>query len=104
MNAGLFPDFRHIPSSVGNNGIRYRGVVTNVRKSFVCIRGKFGLEVGGPGQRQRSSRNGGAHIKHTERPAEVQTPSGDRILVTLRVEESRDRVPLPSFDSLAAVL
>ena len=62
------------------------------------IHGKFGLEVGS--QRQRSNRNERTHIEHTERPAEVQIPSGDPILVILRVGELRDRVPLSSFNNL----
>ena len=98
VNTGLFLDLHHIVLNIGNNGVRFRGVVTNVRESYVGIHSEFGLEVGD--QWQHSSRNGGAHIEHMEDPTEIQIPSGDRILVTFRVEESRDRIPVSSFDDL----
>ena len=33
-------------------------------------------------------------------PVEVQFPSPDRILIARRMDNSRDRVPLPLFDDL----
>ena len=40
----------------------------------------------------------GTHVEDVENPVEVQSPCGDRLLIILRVKNSRDRTSFTPFD------
>ena len=89
-------DVIRICVNVGNDGVAVRSVMTNARIGYMCDL-KFRLEAGSYQWSYKSDRT---HVEDIENSVQVRPPGGDRLIITLRVETSRDRV---SFTSLGDV-
>jgi len=61
----------------------------------MCIYRKFGL---GMKIQRWPYGNNGTYVEDMKDPDEVQPPGGDRFLVVLRMEKSRDCAPLTLLD------
>ena len=83
MTTNLFPDLRHIIADVGNGNMG--------------VHGQFGLY--GNNQRQQSKGNR-TYVEDKKDPVELQLPSGNRLLIILRMEKSRNCVLPTLFDDL----
>ena len=72
--------------------------VAGVYNIVVGIYCELGLRVNG---QRLSSRNHGTYIEDVKDPVQVQLPGGDCLFVVLRMEKSRDRIPLALFFRLS---
>ena len=78
-----------------DDGTGVYNTLVDVGNDYICIYCKFGLGVNS----QRWPRRGdGTHVEGVENPVEVQSPGGDRPLIILRVENSRDRIFFTPLD------
>ena len=71
--------------------------MSRVSETTTCVYCKFGLETGG---QRRPPRNDGTYIEDIEDPDEIQPPGYNSFLVVLRIEMSRNHVPLSLLDDL----
>ena len=81
--------------NVRNDGIGVCNTPMNIRDNDICVYRKLGLEVGGQPWLRRGD---GTHVEDVENPIEVQPPGGDRPLIVLRVENSREYISFTPLD------
>ena len=81
--------------NVGNDGIGVCNTPMNIRNNDIRVYRKLGLEVGGQPWPYRGD---GTHVEDVKDPIEAQSPGGDRPLIVLRVENSRDCTPFTPLD------
>ena len=96
---------------LGNDGMRVHDAVVNTRNEsvgvhdttmnlgdgYVCIYREFGLRIKSWQQLYRSN---GTYVEDMKDPDEVHPPGGDRFLVVLCVEKSRECIPFTLLDDL----
>ena len=75
--------------------------MTNVGNDDMCVYCKFGLEMDA---QQRSHPISRTYVEDMESPVEVRPPTGDRLFIILRVEESGEHVSLTPLGDLRLYL
>ena len=80
---------------LGNDRMGVYGTPMNVGNDNICVYRKLGLGVDG---QSWSHRGDGTHVEDVEDPIKVQPPGGNRPLIILRVENSRDCISFTSLD------
>jgi len=85
-----FLTFHHVAMHLGNHVVGVYNVVMGVYR-------ELGLRAN---SEQEPHGNNGTHIEDMKDPVEVCLPGSDCLLITLRMEKLRHRIPLAVFDGL----